>query len=110
MISMEQAQKGAIKFIENEVTSQMNGWQKLVAETAIGLYMSKIPEKIKALMSHPIAQDMGIMKDGMIDVDAVYAEASKHFTTPITVPIPVLGNIQFTKEDLELLYTYLTTT
>lgn len=108
MVTLDKVQKGAIKFIENEVTSQMNGWQKLLAETAIGLYMSKLPDKIGSLLSHPMIQDMGIVKDGEIDIDTVYNEAAKHFDSPIVVNIPVIGNFQFVKADLDVLYNYIT--
>ena len=104
MITIQKFQVGISKFIETEITSQFTGWQKLTAETAIGLYISQLPGHIENLNKNPVFAGMGIVKDGKIDIDSLYHELSKHFTDPIPVKIPLLGTATFTKENLDTLY------
>lgn len=105
MVSFEKFQSGVIRFIETEITAQFTGWKKVVAETAVGLYISQIPHKIQELSQNPLFAGMGIVSGNQVDVEKLYNELSKHFKQPVPVEIPMLGTANFTKENLDTLYT-----
>lgn len=104
MVTIQKVQAGVANFIEKEITAQFTGWKKLVAETAIGLYISQLPAQISALSQNPVFANLGIVAGDQVDVDKLYTELSKHFTQSVAVQIPMLGTATFTKENLDTLY------
>lgn len=104
MVSVQKVQTGIANFVETEVTAQFSGWKKLVANTVVGLYLGKLPDQLQALSAHPMVSSLGLMQDGQVDIDALYAELAKHFSQPVAIDIPMLGTAQFTKENLDTLY------
>lgn len=103
MVPIQKVQAGLSRFIETEITAQFGGWQKVVVETAVGLYMSQLPAQIKSLSQHPVFSGLGLVKDDQVDIDRLYGELEKHFQQPIAVTIPLLGTAQFTRENLAAL-------
>lgn len=104
MVSLQKVQTGVTRFIETEITAQFTGWQKLLAETAIGLYMAQLPTQLEALAKNPIFAGMGVIKGDQVDVDRLYTELDRHFQQPVSLTIPMLGTAQFTRENLATLY------
>ena len=104
MISTQQMQNGIIRFVEQEVSSQMTGLSKFAVETVVGLYMARFPQYVQQIGMSPIFAPLKLVDNGMIDVDAVYAEAAKHLNTPISLQVPMIGTFEFTKENLDTLY------
>lgn len=104
MVSFQKVQVGLSNFIETEITAQLSGWQKIAAETAVGLYMAQLPAKIEALSQNPAFSGLGIVSGNQVDVEKLYKELSKHFKEPVQVQIPMLGTATFTKENLDTLY------
>lgn len=105
MISIQQMQNGINRFVEQEIASQMNGWQKLAVETVVGLYVANLPQYIQQIGSNPMLAPLGLIENGMINLDAVYAEAAKHFNSPLSFQVPTIGAFEFTKANLDTLYT-----
>lgn len=104
MVSLQKVQMGVSRFIETEITAQFTGWKKLLAETAIGLYMAQLPAQVEALAKNPMFAGMGLVKGDQVDLDRLYNELDRHFQQPVAVDIPMLGTAQFTRENLATLY------
>ena len=104
MITIQQLQNGINRFVDEELTAQMDGWKKLAVETVVGLYMVKFPAIIESLAANPMITPLALYENGMIDIDAVYHEAAKHFESPISFQIPAIGAFELTKENLDTLY------
>jgi hypothetical protein len=104
MIETRKVGQGIAKYIETEITPQFIGWQRLTAETAAGLFLSRLPETVKALSTHPAIGTLGVINGEQIDVDRIYQEAIKHFGNVIDVDLPVVGTLHFSKDDLTTLY------
>ena len=100
MIGFNQLQNGISRYIEAEITPQISGWQRIVVATGAGLLLSKLPDKLRSL-------PLGLVDADKVDVDAIYTEARKHLSSPVSVDIPGIGSISFGASDLDKLYSYL---
>ena len=101
MVTMQQLQNGLGRFVDTELTANMSGWVKPVAQTVAGLFISELPRTIE---KHPIAQALSLVQDGMVDIDKAYAELVKHVTAPVPVPIKGIGTMMVTRENIDTLY------
>ena len=97
MIPINRVQDGMARFVEQELCSKMDGWQKAVVATAAGLLVSRLPEAAKSL-------PLGLSSEDGIDVEAIYNEARKHIDAPIPIKIPYVGTVSLTRDDLDTLY------
>jgi hypothetical protein len=52
---------------------------------------------------------LGIIdKDGNVDIETIYAELQNQASkTPAIIPIPMIGEIRLTSEDVDSLYRYI---
>lgn len=104
MIEIEKIGNGVMRYIETEITPQFPGWQRLAAETAVGLIISRLPEMAKEWETVPFVKELGLLENGKADIDAIYQEAIKHFGDKVDVKLPVVGTLHFVKDDLTALY------
>ena len=61
------------------------------------------------LTKNPLVKSLGIIdKDGNVDIETIYAELQKQASkTPAIIPIPMIGEIRLTSEDVESLYRHI---
>lgn len=104
MVSIDRFKQGAAAFIEEELVSKLPGWKKWVFGSAAAIFL----QKADTFIEHPIVTSMGLVKDGMVDIDTVYREMKKRATEPISIDIPGLGGITMSSNDLDLLYRKIT--
>lgn len=110
MVPYNQVVNGVTKYIDDEIISKINGWQKWLIGTGVGIAISKGETLIKQLKMNPIVQMLGIItEDNMIDIATIYEELKKQAAQgPITFSLPTVGNITFTENDVNKVYTYIT--
>lgn len=106
MVTMEQFKLGAINYIEAELLPLMTGWKRIAAATYVALAADNVEEMLMKAKDNPMVSILGVFDDkGMINEDrlhkALYTQMSA--SGDITVPIPVIGEFNFNKSDVDKL-------
>lgn len=102
-----QVQAGVLDYINREFIAKLDGLKKWAVLSAIGIYMGKSSAVSEQILNHPVAKMMGIVDDqGMIDVDALHAAMiqAAEKTGTVNQYIPLLGNVTFSRGDVDTLY------
>lgn len=105
MVTMEQFKRGAINYIEAELLPLMQGWKRIAAATYVALAAENVEQMIVELKDRPMIAFLKIFDEhGMIDIDKLHkALYTQMATGSITVPIPVLGELNFDRTDVDKL-------
>ena len=109
MVNLGNVQNGISRFVENEILAKVNGWQKWVAGTVVGIYIAKSPAIFNELKSNPFVKTLGVVDEhDMINVEAIYSELKKQASKgPVTFEVPMLGAMTIDGQDVEKLYRYI---
>lgn len=101
MVSVEKVKLGINNFIDKNILSGYNaeGWKGVVipAFAVIG-----INAKIDNLLKNNLLTEIGVLKDGMVDVDTIAVEIKKRISdTGLVVEIPMFGSAKFYRNDVD---------
>ena len=108
MVTIDQAMRGAIRFIETEILPHLPTGKGIGAGIVIALIMDGGKEKILALREHPVVKLMGIMDEaGNINIDRLYNAARPKFEQRLPVSIPFIGDLTIDQNDVDKLYRYM---
>lgn len=110
MATIAQVQRGFIQFVDNEVASAFDGWQKAIVGGAAALLAANFPNLVKVYGASPIVAALGVYDaaSGNINIDALHkAFVTKLGTEKIPLNIPKLGTIRLGKDELDLLARYI---
>ena len=84
--------KGIASFIDEEILININGWQKWVLGSGIGIALSDAEELFKSLKNNELIKVLKIVDGDKINVDKIYKELKKQAKkTQITINIPMIG-------------------
>lgn len=111
MTTIEQVQRGMVRFIDAEVVPHLSAMEKLVVGSGGGLIAAKLPMVTKALSENKFVSALGLYDEtsGEVDIDALY-NAMKPYITPDAIPvrIPFIGiTLKFTQREIDALYQYI---
>lgn len=100
---------GITTYIDKEIIDKINGWQKWVVGSGIGIAMSNSTNVFNELKNNQFIKMLGIInKDDKIDVDKIYKEFKKQAKkSAITFDVPLIGTITLTEQDVDKLYEYI---
>ena len=109
MVGIEKVKRGLARYLDDEFTNNIGGWQRWVFGAAAGMYIENMGETLKRLSKSELVKGLGVVDEtGNIDVDKLrryfLAEAQKG---PITFVIPVIGAVTLNEGDVEKLYRYI---
>ena len=110
MVTVSQIQRGFVLFIDNEVATAFDGWQKAIVSGASGLLAANFPNIVKTYASHPFVSALGIYdpQSGMVNIDALYnSVVPKLGNDKIPITIPKIGTIKLGQPELETLMRYI---
>ena len=103
---------GFSKFIDESVLAHYpaTSMKRIIMAGAVSLYLKRNEGIVDSLTSNPLFTGLGVVKDnGMMDLDAVKdtlkAEISK--AGFMRLSIPMVGDVDFTTEDVDALYKYI---
>lgn len=112
MVSIEQIETGAVKYIDTEVAPKIptnipNGQIKKIAAVAGATYALK--HGLWRLMTHPALTTIGaIDENGNIDIDGLSEGVMDQIPDQgFKVTVPILGDLTFFKEDVKKLVEYI---
>ena len=103
---------GLSKFIDESVLSHYapTSMKRIIAAGAISLYLKQNEGIVDTLTSSPLVAGLGVVRDnGMIDLEPVKDIVKNEINKVgfMRLSVPMMGNIDFTTEDVDLLYRYI---
>lgn len=108
MVTIDQAMRGAVRFIDTEILPHLPTGKGIGAGIIIALIMDGGKEKILALRENPVVQMMGVMDEaGNINIDRLYNAARPKFEQKLPICIPFIGDLKFDQNDVDKLYRYI---
>ena len=108
MVTIDQAMRGAARFIDTEVLPHLPTGKAIGAGIMLALMMDGGKEKILALREHPAVKMMGIMDEaGNVNIDRLYNVARPKLEKNLPVSIPLIGELTFDQNDVDKLYRYI---
>ena len=110
MATITQVQRGFALFVDNEIATAFEGWQKAIVAGCGGLLASNFPKLANAYANHPLIVGMGVYDpvSGNINIDTLYnAFVPKMGTDKIPITIPRIGTIKLGREEIDTLMRYI---
>lgn len=110
MATVEQVQRGFVKFVDNQVCTAFDGWQKVIVSGSAGLLAANLPKVMAMYAEHPFVVAMGLYdpSSGHVDIDALYnAFVPKMGDEKIPIAIPKLGTIKLGRQEFDCLKRYI---
>lgn len=104
---------GLARFIDESVLSHYapTSIKRIIMAGAVSLYLKQNEGLVDVLTSNPLFAALGVMNpDGMIDLDKIRDTLKSEIKKAgfVRVTIPFAGDIDFTVDDLDLLYRIIT--
>lgn len=111
MATIEQVQRGMVRFIDAEVIPRLSAMETLVVGSGGILFAAKLPTVVKTLSENKLVSALELYDEekNEIDIDALY-NAMKPYITPDAIPvkIPFTGvTLKFTQQEFDMLYRYI---
>lgn len=109
MYNLNQVMTGLTKFIDNEILTKINGWQKWVIGAGLGIATTKMENIFNSLKHNELIKVLDLIDENdHINVDVIYEELMKQAQKePITIDLPMLGALTLKEQDVMSLYNYI---
>lgn len=110
MVTIAQAQAGAVKFLDAELLPAFNGWQKVLVGAGVGLLAKNLPNTVAMLAASPLVAALGVWdgEKGLLDIDGLAAAVLPMMgTDALPVPIPGGVTVRLGRADVEELIRYI---
>ena len=109
MVTIAQVQQGLARYVDEELISKIEGWQRWVFGAGAAMYIDKAPQLIEQYRQHPAVKILGVIgDDNQIDIDELYRymlpQARKGAAT---ITVPILGSVTLDERDVDKLYRYI---
>ena len=103
---------GLSKFIDEAVLSHYppSSMKRIIMAGAISLYLKKNDGFIDTIMSNPLISSLGVVSaDGKVDIETLHVALKSEVKKAgfMRLSVPFVGNIDFTPEDVDILYKYI---
>ena len=101
MVSVENVKLGINKFIDKNIISGYNGsgWQRVVVPAVVSMAVNSYADK---LINSELVSSLGIIKDGMVELDVLASEIKKRISdSGMVVEISMLGSATFYRADVD---------
>lgn len=101
MVTREQFKSGVAMYLNDEFIAKVPGIKKW----AIVLISNEMLAQIDSILDR-LPENSYVTKDGMIDIDRLYRDMSRiaDSTGEVTENVPLLGDVRFSKKDIDELY------
>lgn len=110
MVSIQQVQAGAAKYIDQDILPHLTGAKRLGLGIYSALASQHLAETAMKYRTHPAVEVLHLFDgDGNVDIDALYQAAAPLFEggERHTIHIPVIGDMTVDRTDLETFYRYI---
>lgn len=110
MVTIPQIRMGIMRYIQTDMLPKLSGLRKAGLAVAAELYAMQADRMIQDFLQKPGVQYMNLQDEaGNIDLERVQEVIRKSIPAGETyaIPIPVLGDYNIDRNDLERLITYI---
>lgn len=95
---------GIATFIDEEVLTNVNGWQKWVLGSGIGIALSDAESLFNSLKNNELVKVLKIIDGDKINFNKIYKELKKQAKkSSATFNIPMVGTLTLKEEDIDKL-------
>lgn len=93
------------KFVDEEILTGIDGWQKWLLGSGIGIALSDGEEVFHQLKNNEAVKLLKLVDGDKINVTKIHKELKKQaHNTPITLTIPMIGTLTLKEEDVDKVY------
>lgn len=109
MTPIDKIQRGATRFVDNELMPKLAGRDKWIVAGIVTLYIKRLPALIEKARSSEAVKLLDVIgEDNSVDLEAVYNSVKPAAAqTPAAINIPMGGMITITGSDIDSLYNYI---
>lgn len=109
MVSMERVKRGLARYLDEEFTNKMGGWQKWVFGAAAAMYLENFSAAMQHLQENPVVKALNLFDgSGNVSVERIHQQLTLQAQKgPITFDIPMLGSVTLSETDVNKLYTFI---
>jgi len=101
MISMNQLKNGISNYLASDVSAKIpDEGKRFMFDVATELMVSSLEN----YLDHPLIGALAVIEGDNVDIDTIYRAAKKRANNPITVRVPLIGNLKFTAADIDRMY------
>jgi hypothetical protein len=103
---------GFSKFIDENILAHYpaTSMKRILMAGAVSLYLKQGEGLVDSLLSNPLITTLGVAKsDGMVDIETIRDTLKQEVNKAgfMRVSIPMVGDIDFTPEDVDALYKFI---
>lgn len=109
MVSMDKVKRGIARYIDEEFTNKITGWQRWVFGAGVAMFLENWTSNIQKLKDVPVVKSLGLLDDmNNVAVERLHQQLRiQSQKGPITFEVPMLGSITLHDTDVEKLYNYI---
>lgn len=110
MVTIEQFKSGVIMYIEHELLPLMPEWKRIVAATYVSLAKDNAEKVLVEMLDSPLIAFTGAYdaERKMIDEDRLHKALSEQMNGgDVSLPLPVLGTLNFNRGDVTTLINHI---
>ena len=108
--SVGQIRQGMLNYVDEQLIGRTPGISQWLLIAAVSMYAAQLENILAKAVQNPTLKQMGLVgEDGLIDVDMAKNALmdAAHKTGAVVQPIPFLGGVTFTCDDVESLYQHI---
>lgn len=106
MVSMDQFKRGVARYLDEEFTNKISGWQKWVFGAGAAMYLENLTGSVDKLRQHEMVKPLNVIDSyGNVDAEKLHKYFLKQAQKgPVTFHIPMIGPVTISEADVDKLY------
>lgn len=111
MVTFDNVVTGVIKYIDTEIMPHLSGIKKIGLVAYTGLIAQNANIMFDKYAKHPAIEVLDVISDdNNIDIDKLYRSILPMFSDghKEVIKIPLIGDLKIDKNDIEMMYKYIT--
>ena len=107
MVTMDQIKRGAARYVDEEFTAKLSGWQRWAVGAGAAMALENLEVSMSGLLENHAVRAMGVLDEaGNVNLDRVYEAFKKQAQKgPVTFQAPLLGAVTINEQDVDKIYT-----
>lgn len=100
---------GITKYIDTEIVDKIEGWQKWVIGSGIGIALSNSTNLFNQLKDNEIVKMLGVInEENKIDIEKIYKEFKNQAKKgSISFEVPLVGTLTLNEQDVDKIYDFI---
>lgn len=106
-MEFEKVLKGIMKYLNNEIYSNMTDWQEMLARIAVSRIIGNSENLKKSLIENPFIKTFAIIDDdGNVDLEGLIKDIKTQMEQKdkLSFSMPIFGKFTFTANDVDKLH------